>query len=148
MSTQEVKDMFDWINSVDLYSNTPSIQTLGYIDGFVFQRPETAESSDPYVISREIEYKPSLNATSLPFWKHELSSSQSENGTLIYSVFQDTSDVNTLQTLEVYKSRAYFKDIHSGGQAATENRENMENSTVQVIETVMEQKGGFLFKAM
>lgn len=148
MSTQEVKDMFDWINSVDLYSGTPNIHSLGLIESLVFERPETADSPNPYVITREIKYNTGMDSSSLPFWKQELLASQSENGTLIYDVFQDSSDVNTLQTLEVYKSLSYSKDVHSKGEAAMENQANIEKSTARSIQTVLKQKGGFLYKAV
>lgn len=139
--------MFSWINSADLYSQDPDVHNLSYIEGLGFQRPGTANLSDPYVVSHEMKYKPGMANTSFPSWESVLVESQAENGTYIYDVLQDASNSNTLRTIEVYESKAYYQDIHSKGKAVMDNDESMMSVTLGMNQTSLKKKGGFLYKA-
>ncbi|KAF2440348.1 hypothetical protein P171DRAFT_524417 [Karstenula rhodostoma CBS 690.94] len=121
MSIDPVKDMVNWLASNP--GNIDGEATVSMSETHAsFTRPDVLGAADPWICYASIEYKEGKRAEALEPWKYVASETEkNEAGTLSYSILKDEGQPETVRTVEVYKSQAYFKEVHVPSRAVQEN---------------------------
>lgn len=111
-----------------------------------FTRPEIVNATDPWICFASIEYKAGKRAEALEAWENVTSETEkNEAETLSYNILKDNGHSETIKTLEVYASQAYFKEVHVPSKAVQDNLKNFGNEIrVSIKHVFLKLEGGFL----
>ncbi|KAF2022344.1 hypothetical protein BU24DRAFT_417993 [Aaosphaeria arxii CBS 175.79] len=113
-----------------------------------FTRPEISNTEDPHFVYAAIDYKEGERDEALEGWKTVTSETQkNEPETLSYSILKDKGNSVTINTLEVYASEAYFKQVHVPSNAVKENRQKYGDEIRTSMKwAILKKVAGYLYK--
>lgn len=137
--------MFAWIDSENIYTEPPVVHRLDSIDGFDFIRPELIQEYDPYVLWREVAYKPGTSASAYPLWQEVVHTSKDESGTIMYGVYNDTSGSDNIVTVEAYKEEKYLQ-LHERSTTSLELKQATKDTELLNKMTILRLQGDFFYK--
>ncbi|KAG4441279.1 hypothetical protein IFR05_003207 [Cadophora sp. M221] len=144
--SKPVVEMFNWINSANIYSRPAEFYTLDSSPELVSIRPELATVKDPYVVVRQTNYQDGKREQSLPGWKDVVAASRNESGTLLAGVYTDPVEKRRLFTIDACTSKEYWMNTHVRSQAYVESERIARAMGNGTEFSFLRMKGGFLYK--
>ena len=111
---------------------------------YSFSKADVSKVKDPHIVVANLEYRAGTAEQSLHYWKNVVSSSEMEDGTLLYALAKDHGNPDHLHTVEVYQNENHLWDIHAKSKAVTESVANTKEIRTGLTLSHLKQVGGFL----
>jgi len=146
LSSKPVVEMFDWINSANIYSRPAEFYSLDSSPDLVSIRPELATTKDPYVVVRHTNFQDRKVDQGLSALEKVVSAAKNESGTLLCGVYTDPAAPKRLFTIDACESKEYWSNTHVKSEAYVES-EKVTKTVGNVTElSFLKMMGGFLYK--
>lgn len=146
LSSKPVVEMFDWINSANIYSRPAEFYSLDSSPNLVSIRPELATTKDPYVVVRQTNYQGGKRDQALSAWKNVVSAAKNESGTLLCGVYTDPTEPKRLFTIDACESKEYWLNTHTKSEAYAESEMVTKTIGNGTELSFLKMMGGFLYK--
>ncbi|PVH85153.1 hypothetical protein DL98DRAFT_651047 [Cadophora sp. DSE1049] len=147
LSSKPVVEMFNWINSANIYSRPAEFYSLDSSPDLVSMRPELATAKEPYVVVRQTNYQVGKRDQGVKAWKNVVSAAKNETDTWLCGVYTDPAEPKRLFTIDACTSQEYWLNTHMKSEAYMESERVAKAVGNSTEFSYLKMMAGFLYKA-
>lgn len=145
LASKPVQDLIALFGSKPVLAGAPLVYQLEPI--YSFSKAHVSQVTDPHIVFANLEYRAGTADQSLQYWKNVVSSSEAEDGTLLYALAKEPANLDRLHTVEVYQSENYLWDVHAKSKAVTESVATTKDIRTGLVLSHLKQVGGFFCRS-
>lgn len=122
LATQPVQDLIKLFTTSDVLASAPEVHISPIVASKTFT-PVPTIASNPAILIAHVGYKPDTLSHALRGWKALVENvTKNEYWTKGYTVGED-KEGQSVRTVEMYESWAFFDKVHGKGEAVVKNQE-------------------------